>query len=499
MAADNTWVQPDPKRRDREKQTFATLCEHHAFLFRVQDSESKTHFDEQAPTETEKENIRGHIADGWKKHQKERTPSHYISLTFDPVYALWECNRRAARAPRTKRPSYNLQSLKIIVLRSDAVRERAKLGIELVSEDAGERSAYGLAYAFREVLVAKFVPGLAVVGVASYQQIEPSIPHWIPACLTSPDKTDKANPKVDNPTEGERFTDCVDRVATATRDSKEGACAVMLRFARALLDHETAPGQAQPVPAPETSDGTEDQAGNARRKRRRIGSPTQSISPESAAPLSIQAPEAQTGLHLENQEESPESEPESGGTSGSAAEPEIHRDVVHRVGSFPAEPQEGVQGQVQAVTASEAGEATPDADPPERPGRKRKRRRTDSITQSVDVEYTVTTSVQRSEARAKFYPVRRAESPRSKPRSVYMPEKPVEVEEHEDPARHMAVEPLQIDPQIVPQLGAALWDWSEKSRQMWAGYYSSPPQKRLEICINFYKKRVREDRPSEHA
>ncbi|KAI0260051.1 hypothetical protein BC834DRAFT_902718, partial [Gloeopeniophorella convolvens] len=287
----------------------------------------------EAPTETEKENIRGHIADGWKKHQKERTPSHYISLTFDPVYALWECNRRAARAPRTRGPPYNLQSLKIIVLRSDAVRERAKLGIELVSDETKEGR---LAKAFREVLVAKFVPSTAVVGVVPYQQIEHSIPHWILACLTSPDKIDKAKTKVENPMEGERYTDCVNRVRIAAKKNSKGSCALMLRFARALLDHEIISGQARA-------------AGLKPFKRRRIGSLTQSVSPDSAAPPSMQAPEAQTGIQPEKHEENVDSEPERVRTSGSAAEPKTRKDVVYTVGSFPADPQHLVPALGEAI------------------------------------------------------------------------------------------------------------------------------------------------------
>jgi hypothetical protein len=135
--------------------------------------EALAEFPSSLTLDEESDAVDRHIT-SWVKKSKQ--PSNFISLTFNVLFVLWDWNRRRFRQTYRSEDDFI-----IIVLKSSALRGRAKLGIEMIKD----QDVYKLTDFAEEVIVASSIQSSAILGTMPMSQLEEFIPSWCQELLGS--------------------------------------------------------------------------------------------------------------------------------------------------------------------------------------------------------------------------------------------------------------------------------------------------------------------------
>ncbi|KAH9972564.1 hypothetical protein BGW80DRAFT_359503 [Lactifluus volemus] len=109
---------------------------------------------------------------------RDRQPSHFISLTLNLLWVLWKWKLLTSMGFR--------DDFQVIVIKSSELVGRAKLATEVLQAEREEhRRAYRFADSAEEVIVAKIVQPQAILGAVSLSRITEFIPSWLRGSLAN--------------------------------------------------------------------------------------------------------------------------------------------------------------------------------------------------------------------------------------------------------------------------------------------------------------------------
>jgi hypothetical protein len=109
---------------------------------------------------------------------RDRQPSHFISLTLSLLWVLWKWKLLTSMGFR--------DGFQVIVIKSSELVGRAKLATEVLQPEREEhRRAYRFADSAEEVIVAKIVQPQAILGAVSLSRITEFIPSWLRTSLAN--------------------------------------------------------------------------------------------------------------------------------------------------------------------------------------------------------------------------------------------------------------------------------------------------------------------------